>query len=554
MSSFAHQPYPYRDTPDAVAASVPEHELVIVGAGPVGLTAALDFARHGRRVLLLAAGDTVCSGSRAICWAKRTLEIFDRLGIGQAVVDQGVTWSKGRVFVGAEEIWQFDLLPEPGHRMPAFVNLQQYHVEHCLIAACGAQPLIEIRWRTRLAGLAPRADGALLELESPQGPYRLHASWLIACDGVRSQVRRGLGLPFKGQVFEDRFLIADVRMQADLPAERWFWFAPPFHAGGSALLHRQPENIWRIDLQLGREADPDVERRPERVLPRLQAIFGPEQAFELLWVSVYTFQCRRLGRFRHGRILFAGDSAHQVSPFGARGGNSGIQDADNLVWKLDLVLQGRAPESLLESYDAERGRAADENIAHSTRATDFITPKSAGSRTLREATLELARTQPFARALVNSGRLSKPTVYLGSALNGPDDGAMPRALTPGAAAVDAPLQQGGARKWLLHELGGEFVGLYAGRSGDVRGCLQAHAGSGRHAPLRLRTLDGSPAGLGDPEGLARERWGLTPGSFYLVRPDQHIAARWRRLDREAILEALGQASGGQASGGRSAAP
>ena len=347
--------FPYRDTPDATAVRTAEHQVVVVGAGPVGLTAALDLAKRGRKVLLLDADDTVSTGSRAICWAKRTLEIFDRLGVGQPMLDKGVTWHTGRVFFGAEEVWQFDLLPEPGHRMPAFVNLQQFHVERYLIDACLREPRIELRWRTRLTAVEPRDDGALLTLESPQGPYRLHAQWVLACDGVRSQVRRSLGLPFRGEIFADRFLIADVRMAADFPAERRFWFDPPFHAGGSALLHQQPDDVWRIDLQLGPDADPEGERQPERVIPRLRAMLGPERGFELEWVSVYSFQCRRLDRFRHGRVLFLGDSAHQVSPFGARGGNSGVQDADNLAWKLDLVLSGIASEDLLDSYDTERG-------------------------------------------------------------------------------------------------------------------------------------------------------------------------------------------------------
>lgn len=231
-----------------------------------------------------------------------------------------------------------------------------------------------------------------------------------------------LGLEFIGQVFEDRFLIADVKMKADFPNERWFWFDPPFHRGQSALLHQQPDNVWRIDLQLGWDADPIQEKKPERVIPRLKKMLGDDAEFDLEWVSVYTFQCRRLESFRHGRVLFAGDAAHQVSPFGARGANSGIQDTDNLAWKLALVLEGKAPEALLDSYDLERTYAADENILNSTRSTDFITPKTKASRLLRQATLELAVDHDFARRLVNSGRLSVPAVLDESPLNLSDQG------------------------------------------------------------------------------------------------------------------------------------
>ncbi len=230
---------------------------------------------------------------------------------------------------------------------------------------------------------------------------------MVAADGARSPTRAMMGLDFAGRVFEDRFLIADVVMRGDYPTERLFWFDPPFHDGRSALLHRQPHDVWRIDLQLGWQADPEHEKRPEVVRPRIARMLGHD-AFELAWVSVYTFQCRRLDRFRHGRVIFAGDSAHQVSPFGARGANSGIQDAENIAWKLAETLAGRAPDRLIDTYDVERSAAADENILNSTRATDFIAPRSAGAQVMRDAVLTLAAHAPFARRMVNSGRLSTP--------------------------------------------------------------------------------------------------------------------------------------------------
>jgi len=542
VAGSAPPPWPYLPTPDARAAATPEHEIVVVGAGPVGLTLALDLARRGRKVLLVDDDDKVSEGSRAICWSQRTLEIMDRLGIGARMVEKGVTWSRGRVFRGEREIWSFDLRPEAGHRMPAFVNLQQYYVELYAIEACLAEPLVEVRWRTPVQQVVPQADGVLVDVDSPQGPYRLHAQWLIACDGVRSTARRQLGLAFKGQVFEDRFLIADVRMKADLPSERWFWFDPPFHDGGSALLHRQPDDIWRIDLQLGRDADPEIERHPERVIPRLAAMLGPEHRFDLEWASVYTFQCRRLERFRHGRVIFAGDSAHQVSPFGARGGNSGIQDTGNLGWKLALVLDGAAPESLLDSYDIERGMAADENIAASTRATGFITPAGPAARAYRDAVLDLAVDHGFARRLVNSGRLSLPTVYDGSPLNGPDQHSLPRATRPGAACPDAPIRRGEGGGWLLHRLGAGFTLLHAGPTGEAetRGLLDLALPG---IPLQICPIHASPAGAGDRDGMLAERYGGCPGACYLIRPDQHVAARWDRLDGLAVRAALAQACG-----------
>ena len=230
-----------------------------------------------------------------------------------------------------------------------------------------------------MTGLEPRNDHVVLTVETPDGPYRLRANYVVACDGARSSLRQMVGAEFTGQVFEDQFLIADVKMTAEFPTERWFWFDPPFHAGRSALLHRQPDDIWRIDLQLHPDADPVVEKRPENVRPRIARMLGHDK-FEFEWISLYKFQCRRMDKFIHGRVLFAGDAAHQVSPFGARGANSGLEDAENLAWKLDRVLRGTSPEALLETYHTERSAAADENIRESTRSTDFMAPVSTRRR------------------------------------------------------------------------------------------------------------------------------------------------------------------------------
>jgi 3-(3-hydroxy-phenyl)propionate hydroxylase len=396
-------------------------------------------------------------------------------------------------------------------------------------------------------------------IETPAGAYALSCDWLLACDGARSTVRHGLGLAFEGQVFKDQFLITDVRMDAHYPPERWFWFDPPFHPGQSALLHSQPDKVWRIDLQLGWDADPEEEIKPERVTRRLQAMLGPERRFELEWISIYTFRCRRLPKFRHGRVIFLGDAAHEVSPFGARGFNSGIQDADNLAWKLALVLRGQAPERLLDSYDEERLVAADENIRHSTRSTEFITPKNAASRALRDAVLALAEHHPFARRMLNSGRLSTPTRLDFSTLNTPDAEPFAAGLAPGAPCEDAPLLSAGRPCWLLDQLGAGFALLLFLDSPDALSAALGRALAdlaaaplpvatrviiGRPQPVPA-TLRGLPA-FSDAEGLAAVRYGATPGSCILVRPDQHVAARWQGFAAARVRAALGQALGGAA--------
>jgi 3-(3-hydroxy-phenyl)propionate hydroxylase len=338
-----------------------------------------------------------------------------------------------------------------------------------------------------------------------------------------------LGLDFEGRVFRDSFLIADIRMKADFPTERWFWFEPPFRSSGaSALLHKQPDGIWRTDFQIGWDVDRKEEMKVENIRRRLDGMLGEGVDYEIVWSSIYTFQCRRMTKFRHGRVIFAGDAAHQVSPFGARGANSGMQDVDNLGWKLGLVVKGLAPEKLLDSYDQERVFGADENILNSTRSTDFITPKSKVSHTFRNAVLDLAEHHAFARPLVNSGRLSVPCTYDGLSLNGPDElPGGPRRTRVGSACPDAPVGQG----YLLPKLGSEFVLLTidadAPEVSDIDG-------------IRLRHV--SLTSTDDPSGGLRERYlGDATSAVYLIRPDQHVAARWASADLAAVRSALRKA-------------
>ena len=340
-----------------------------------------------------------------------------------------------------------------------------------------------------------------------------------------------MGLGFEGRVFEDNFLIADVRMTAPFPSERRFWFEPPFEgAGASALMHKQPDDVWRLDFQLGWDVDRKAELAPERVRARVDAMLGEGAGYDLVWSSIYTFQCRRMARFRHGRALFAGDAAHLVSPFGARGANSGLQDADNLGWKLDLVARGAAPEALLDGYGEERERAADENILASTRSTDFLTPKSAASRAFRDAVLTLARDHEFTRPMVNSGRLSTPCVYGGLSLTGPDalEGG-PEGARPGAACPDAPL---GGGSFLLDRLGEGFALLTI--DADAPEALEFDG-------LRVPRI--ALGAAHDAEGFVRRRHlGDARAAVYLIRPDQHVAARWGRYDPDAVEAALRRAT------------
>ncbi len=531
--------FDYRRHADQDAASPVRHPVVVVGAGPVGLALAVDLAQRQVPVVLLDNDCTLSTGSRAICFAKRTLEVFDRLGCGDRMVDKGVSWNVGRVFFKDEQVYEFNLLPEPGHERPAFINLQQYYVEGYLAERAAALPLVDLRWNNKVVGIQQQAGHALVTIETPDGNYQLEAGYVAACDGSRSNLRQLLGQEAKGRVFRDRFLIADVVMDADLPTERRFWFDPPFHPRQSVLLHKQADGMWRVDFQLGWDADPVEERKPENVIPRVRAMLdsighGGVQ-FDIGWASVYTFACQRMERFRVGRVLFAGDAAHGVSPFGARGANSGVQDADNLAWKLAAVHKGEAPDALLDSYASEREYAADENIRNSTRATDFITPKSDASRLFSDAVLELSKTQPFARALVNSGRLSLPTTLDGSPLNTADVDAFGGRMVPGAAAADAPVVRAdGSTGWLLRELPARFTALVFGDGEAADRSLRAIA----QADLPLSVVRVAAAG---PDELAARRYDALPGTVYLLRPDQHVCARWRQTSPQALREAMQRA-------------
>lgn len=532
MKTYAYPKFPYRRSAEQAEGRVVRHPVVVIGAGPIGLTAALDFSARGIPTVVLDDNDTVSIGSRAVCYAKRPLEIWDRLGCGDRMVAKGVSWKAGKVFFRDDLRYTFDLLPEAGHKMPAMINLQQYHLEEFMVEECGRRPLVDLRWKHKLLSLRQEADHAVLTVETPDGVFTLEATWVVACDGANSDTRKMVGAEFEGRFFQDRFLIADVVMKADFPTERWFWFDPPFHRDQSVLLHRQADDLWRIDFQLGWDADPVEEKKPENVIPRIRAMLGDERPFELEWVSIYQFACRRIDDFRHGRVIFAGDSAHQVSPFGARGANTGVQDIDNLGWKLKLVLDGAAPEALIDTYTEERAFAADDNLRASSRSTDFITPKSAMSRRFRDAVLDLASDHPFARPLVNSGRLSTPTPYLASSLGTPDEDVFEGAMRPGTNCADAPISIDGVDGWLLNRLGDGFTLLVFG---DAPAVDEVAWGTVR-AKVLVVGRD-----FVDRDGLVAERYDGRPGTTCLIRPDQYVAARWRSFDSKKIERAIARA-------------
>ncbi len=526
--------YPYQRVPDQDVKKPIRHPVVIVGGGPIGMALALDLGRRNIPCLVLDDHDGVGQGSRAICFAKRTLEICDRLGCASPMVDKGVVWNLGRVYRKEEEVYNFDLLPEDGHRQPAFINLQQPYFEQFIVEEIRRQQEagapIEIRGRNLVTAVAQNAECVLLDVDTPEGAYQIEAEYLIACDGANSPLRSMMGLDFDGRIFEDNFLIADIKMKADFPTERRFWFDPAFNPGETALLHKQPDDVWRLDFQLGWDIDRNEELKPENVSARVRGMIGEETEFEHVWTSIYTFRCCTMDQYRHDRVFFAGDSAHQVSPFGARGANGGIQDIDNLGWKLAAVINGDAPDALLDTYHAERKYGADENIKNSSRTADFLTPRNHAHALFRDAVLDLVKHHEFARPMVNSGRLSMPCTYDESSLNSADglpEG--PARSRPGSPCSDAPFGDG----FLLDRLKDKFCLLAINE--DIPAEMQ----------IEGSTLDVISIDTGDASAdtLAKRYLGKAKSAVYLIRPDQHVAGRWPEFNEATLSEAIRTALG-----------
>ena len=540
--------FEFQHSPDQDSASPVRHPVVIAGAGPVGLTLAIDLALKQVPVVLLEALNTISDGSRAICFAKRTLEICERLGMGRRLLDKGVTWKTGKVFLGDDQLFEFDLLPEDGHQFPAFINLQQYYMElYAIDRALELKEFIDLRWFSELKGIESMEEGVRLTVSTPDGSYQMECDWLIAADGARSFCRKALGLEFQGRTFDDQFLIADIKTKTDMPPVRRFWFSPTFTDAASALLHMQPDDVWRLDFQIGLEADAEEETRSENVMRRVRGMLGDEIEAEMEWISLYKFHSRSIRNFLHGHVIFIGDAAHQVSPFGARGANSGIQDAENLAWKLQLVLKELAPETLLDSYNAERTYAAEENVQHSTQSTDFIVPKGEVSLVFRNAVLSLAKEYKFAIPLINTGRLSTPTIHRESPLNTPDCDSWSGKLLPGAPAVDAPVQTTRGKRWLLDQLKGEFTLLYFTENSvqeDVESEFRSLCENDIPVQPLVLGLNSEIKGVSvfDLQGIAAQRYDAQNGTTYLLRPDQHITARWKGYVSSAIYQALARAT------------
>lgn len=528
--------------------------VVIAGAGPIGLVTALLLARHGVASVVLEAERQVSEGSRAIVFTRRSMEILQQAGVAHRVTQSGLPWRFGNSLYRGQRVFRMENPHDPDDRFFPLINLQQQYLEQYLVEACEAQPLVDLRWGNRLQAVVQDGAGVSLEVDTEDGPYALRADWLVAADGARSAIRTALGLKLEGASYEGQFVIADIRVDLPLPTERLAFFDPDWNPGNTILMHREPQGIWRLDYQLPPGESPEDALRPESLRRRIDAqlamIGHPGIPWELDWCSVYSARALTLPDYVHGRVLFAGDAAHLLPIFGVRGANTGFQDAQALAWRLALVTRGVAPASLLQSYSSERVGAAREIIDEAGKSTGFMAPPSRGFRLLRDAVLSLSLTQPFVGPLYH-WRTSRPHEYGASPLNSPgDDNALFQA-GPGHGAPPRNICLG-PDDHLLDHLDHGFTLICATGGPALPAALREAVQAFRQRGLPLRVIAvgarvpvaGADETLPDANGHLRARHGLrSDGGAYLLRPDQHVCARWMGLDADRLRAALSQAIG-----------
>lgn len=578
MAAFEHRTYATRTPPLKDGCETTRHRVAIAGGGPVGLAVALALAKHGVPSLVLEADRTVCHGSRAICISRRSLEILDRLGVLQPFLDKGLPWTAGRSFYRDTEVLRFEMPHDTDQRLAPMTNIEQYYIEQFLVDEALNHPdLIELRWGTRVARTSPTSDGVALDIVNDDGAaYRIDADWLVACDGARSQVRQDLGLKMRGMAYEGRYVIVDIELDIDWPTERLAWFDPPSNPGRTMLMHKQPDNIWRLDYQLHDGEDAEAMIAPEQVVPVVTnhlAMLGITAPWTLLWTSTYRASALSLDEYVHGRMIFAGDAAHLVPIFGVRGLNSGFDDAFNLGWKLAAILRGDAPAALLETYGQERRLAWQVNVTQAMKSTEFMAPPSRGFELGRAAVLSLAAAHPALRSLINP-RQSSVIDYEHSPLStvAADESDFGQGPKPGQALPECLLaDRNGLTVPLTRLLDDRFTLLGFGRDAEIARIAEAAVEvANRGLPLStvgiMATDTPIPAIV--PSPLSRitcdkgarfaELYEARPGTVYLIRPDGHVAGRWRAPSGAAIVgaieRALGHRDGPPVDRRRSAAP
>ncbi|HEY4371138.1 MAG TPA: FAD-dependent monooxygenase [Burkholderiales bacterium] len=535
---FDYRRHPLQRPPLEGGVEGKRHAVAICGAGPIGLALALGLARHGIAAVVIEADDTVTYGSRASCISRRSQEILDQLGCVDTILQKALPWTAGTSYYRDTPVYRLQMPMDENQKFYPMVNLEQCYFDQFVLDAIEKKyaDLVDIRWQTKLTGFSRDAHGARLQLDTAEGPYQLDCDWLIACDGARSAVRSQMGLRFSGSRYEGTYIIVDVHLKSSYPTERRAWFNPPSNPASTILMHRQPDDIWRVDYQLRDGEDPIEAQKPENVLPRVRAHLewiGERDDWEPVLISAYKANCLTLDQYNHGRVLFAGDAAHLVPIFGVRGMNSGIDDTHNLAWKLAYVIQGHAQASLLDTYSDERVHAARENIRHASKSTEFMAPPSHAFYLMREAALSLSTRDPFFSTLSNP-RQTSAISYEQSRLTQACEAASGFGPPPGAVLPECPIERDGLPAHLT-ELPGTRFTLIA--LSDSAPDIAAHPLLAVHWVSPTRN---ARASAWDVTGRLFPMYGASAQApaYYLVRPDGHVLARFAAVDSARIHAAL----------------
>lgn len=550
VSYFDYQHYP-AVIPDLVdGREVKRHAVVIAGGGPIGLALALDLARFGVPSVVIEADDTVCQGSRAGCVTRRTLDVFDQLGISEPTLRQGLPWSEGWSYNGTNEVYRMQVPDDPLSKFPTLVNIQQCYVEQYMVDRIQEfDGFVDLRWQSRVGGINSQPDGVTIDIETPEGNYRLETDWLVACDGARSFVRSALDLRYVGTQFEDGYIIVDILMKSELSPGRRAWFNPPSNPGATLLLHKHRNDLWRFDYQLREDEDPEEAVKPENVFARIQDhldLIGETAPWSPVWISAYNAKCMSLESYRHGRVLFAGDAAHLVPIFGVRGMNSGIEDIDNLAWKLALLRQGRAGDKLIDSYSDERREAMQENMRQSSKSAEFMAPPSKAFKTMRDAVLALSERHDWIANLVD-WRTSSPVGYPSSPLNPSVNPPLPNRSDvpqPGQYLRDVKLAVRGDNDQPsshLSALRGPYFTLLSFGSAPPLGAMARYRADGDLLATIAVGADSGEEGwllCDDPDGEAAKALQAESQPVLLIRPDGFLLAGFSGFDDDAVRMAL----------------